>query len=1079
MTQVMKKIPAILLAGCIAALVAFAIGATGMQVSYAADQPDPSNNWHDVTLNPGDTYDTSKASANTTVHITKAGDYTLKGKSSKVRVTITSGGVRVFLADGLDLNCSALSNIGARTAPINIGLDNDPGGTITLISKKNANVFFEGYMCPGIRKEGTKTALVFETEDPDEPGTITVNSGSTDLNRDPAAIGSMYSDTGNITFNSGNIIAKIRGTNSCAAAIGSGDSFNASNITINGGNIKAYGSEEGAAIGAGADGVFTGFTVNGGTVYAESRGPDKLTHLYEAPAIGGGCYNFGSEEYPNDSNIGARDFYFNGGTVTAKSHGPAAAIGGGTNSGCSNLNFNGSTITAICDSNHDYYNGAGIGGGYGYKVSTDIKISGGLITAKGGKLAPGIGSQDSDKNIHYKPKDPDTGTISISGGTIYAGCGSGARGDIGTRKSKMIVTGGNLHALSHAGDAVNGDGDDVHRVEISFDGITDDGHAISNLGFTPKDYPYGMTDVVTLSGKLHAWLPNKDDMDLTRAYLDSNGTKQKYGGAIPFSANAGTLYPGVRITLIPNVTDYTPGSAWGIPGATALEDMIPPIFSKKGYKPGRFTKGTNKQVAEADGTLIANVADYTDEDGKWIYSASNEATLYGSLKPITYNVKFDANVPKNASTKCSGSMADQSFKYDYAQSLTKNGFELPGYSFDGWYLNPEGTGQKFNDMRPITINNQDYLAPEKDGATVTLYAKWKPKTYMITFESGEEGTPQTHQQAAIFDKPGKLDPVERFEWSIPSGYGLHGWAGQGFGSFYDDGEDFINLCQMDNGEPVLNDDGTIKGKTLIAEWVETEKIKVSITKDGVPQAGLAPYLLLIKKKEDEEPEDYRGMFKEVPSGSNITYLYDPVISGALPDGTYELWFDTKNPPDNIEEGPGEYLADSVDISYGGEYAVSTVFDYYTVGIKADPAYIAIDSVSISDAWDVLQSDENKNIFAPDGRELDIKTSMKPGYHFDGYSALGVEPIWERDDPGMENQRIRVQGTADIMAHGAPNVYTVKFDPNATSGVSGEMTDQDMVCSPISSNVSAEPSKAGTRRRTAAERVLPMASKLRT
>ena len=82
MTQVMKKIPAILLAGCIAALVAFAIGATGMQVSYAADQPDPSNNWHDVTLNPGDTYDTSKASANTTVHITKAGDYTLKGKSS-------------------------------------------------------------------------------------------------------------------------------------------------------------------------------------------------------------------------------------------------------------------------------------------------------------------------------------------------------------------------------------------------------------------------------------------------------------------------------------------------------------------------------------------------------------------------------------------------------------------------------------------------------------------------------------------------------------------------------------------------------------------------------------------------------------------------------------------------------------------------------------------------------------------------------------------------------------------------------------------------------------------------------------
>ena len=994
--------------------------------------------WHSVNMKPGDTYDVSKAKWNTTVFIKKAGDYTLKGKSEHMRVLIECGGVNLYLADGLNINCSSHSYTGSRTAAIWV---KDNGGTVKLISKKKATITLEGYMCPAIRKEGTDTKLVFETEDPNNPGTIRANSGSTDWIRNPSAIGSKENDTGNITFNSGNVIAKIRGTNSCGAAIGGAEGNSASNITVNGGHVEAYGSEEGAAIGGGAGGVFTGFYVNGGEVYAENQ--VNSLHIFEGAAIGGGVNDI-NEEDQTPGNIGAKDFYIKGGTVTAVSHGPGAAIGGGTNSGCSNINIEGGTVNATCDSKTARYEcyGAGIGGGYGYQVKTEVNISGGNVTAKGGPQAPGIGSQDSAKDYKGKDKKADTGTFRISGGTIYVGCGEGARGDIGTRDSKMIITGGNLHALSHAGDAVNGDGDAVHRVEISFDEITDDGHAISDLTFRPDGYSYGMNDVFTLSGKLHAWLPNKDDMDLTRAYLDSNGTKQKYGGAIPFSANAGTLYPGVRITLIPNVTDYTPGSAWGIPGATALEDMIPPIFSKKGYKPGRFTKGTNKQVAEADGTLIANVSGYTDANGGWIYNETNDLLLSEEIEAIKYKVKFNANVPKNASTQCSGEMANEEFTYGTSKTLPPNNFDLPGYGFDGWTSDPAGTGHKFNNRESINTTNQNYLAPDQDGAVVTLYAQWKPKEYTITFQANNSSA-ETHTQTIAFDTAGKLDPVAGFGWTIPEGNVLHGWAGQGFGSFYDDGEDFVNLCQMDNGKPVLNEDGTIKGRTLYAQWVETEMIRVSITKDGVPQEGLAPYLFLIAETDGPDPMVLRGLFKEVGSGSSLFYQYAPQDGAAIPTGTYELWFDTQTPPDDSDAGPAEYLADSVEITYGDAYAVSTVFDYHTVGIEADPAYGVIGSVAISDAAGVLQPSQNNEIFAPDGHELVIETVTNPGYHFDGYSALGVTPIWEDDDPGKAGQKIEVQGTADIMAHGAPNDYTVKFDGNG-SNVQGTMPDQDMV-----------------------------------
>ena len=82
-------------------------------------------------LSPGTTYDVSDAGWNTTVNITQAGDYYLKGQSSNVRIVVQSGGVNLYLEDGLDINCSITSNTGARTGAITV---EEQGGSFVLRS---------------------------------------------------------------------------------------------------------------------------------------------------------------------------------------------------------------------------------------------------------------------------------------------------------------------------------------------------------------------------------------------------------------------------------------------------------------------------------------------------------------------------------------------------------------------------------------------------------------------------------------------------------------------------------------------------------------------------------------------------------------------------------------------------------------------------------------------------------------------------------------------------------------------------------------------------------------------------------
>lgn len=539
------------------------------------------------------------------------------------------------------------------------------------------------------------------------------------------------------------------------------------------------------------------------------------------------------------------------------------------------------------------------------------------------------------------------------------------------------------------------------------------------------------TEVFTLSS---ITISGVDEEGLVSGHVDNvtfsaTGTSVgEYEGTITDSTNAviksgkgdnaADVTANYAITTTHGALTIEPASI----GNTTVAPMLACTYTGKPLEP--------KPQVTFRGVLLKEGVDYTLSYADNVDPGTAHVTITGkgnftdartegfTIKGLDYKVRFDSNVPATASTTCTGSMADQDFHYDEKKSLSENEYVLPGYDFVGWNTKADGKVTEYTDKAEV-----ERLV--KDGSTVTLYAQWSAKSYTITLQPGDVGG-QPHVQTAYFDQAGKLDKYSAtdFGWN-PGEKTLHGWAGAGFGSFYEDNEDFCNLC----GEP--NPDGSISDVTLTAEWVENGQIVVVVTKDGVPQGGLADHLTLVQN----------GTTFAVPvTYQSGKYVFDPENvpveenqTAQLPEGDYDLQF----------EADGYPLA-SVLITYGSTSAVGVVFDYYTVSLSKDPtpAYADLHDVQISGGAPV--ADKPNTVIALDGGKLGIQTTAHAGYHFDGYSAIGVTPIWEKDDPSKASQAIEVQGAASITAHIAANVYTVHFSANAESGVTGQMEDQDMV-----------------------------------
>jgi uncharacterized repeat protein (TIGR02543 family) len=108
---------------------------------------------------------------------------------------------------------------------------------------------------------------------------------------------------------------------------------------------------------------------------------------------------------------------------------------------------------------------------------------------------------------------------------------------------------------------------------------------------------------------------------------------------------------------------------------------------------------------------------------------TSDITLYAKSNARTYTVSYNANGG-------TGTTANSSHTYDVDRNLTANGFTYTGYTFAGWARTTTGAVEFTNSQ---SVKNLTATA----GSTITLYAKWNPITYTVTYNinNGSGTTP--------------------------------------------------------------------------------------------------------------------------------------------------------------------------------------------------------------------------------------------------------------------------------------------------------------------------------------------------
>ena len=116
---------------------------------------------------------------------------------------------------------------------------------------------------------------------------------------------------------------------------------------------------------------------------------------------------------------------------------------------------------------------------------------------------------------------------------------------------------------------------------------------------------------------------------------------------------------------------------------------------------------------------------FTEEifENEWNFSTSkvtSDTTLYAKWEANTYKVEFDA-------TTGLGAMLDQTFTYDQAQNLTLNTFVKDNFTFVGWKIALDGTGDIITDGQSV-----ENLATT---GTIKLYAQWSQDYHKVNYHA--------------------------------------------------------------------------------------------------------------------------------------------------------------------------------------------------------------------------------------------------------------------------------------------------------------------------------------------------------
>ena len=165
-------------------------------------------------------------------------------------------------------------------------------------------------------------------------------------------------------------------------------------------------------------------------------------------------------------------------------------------------------------------------------------------------------------------------------------------------------------------------------------------------------------------------------------------------------------------------------------------------------------------------------------------SSSNTLTLYAQWEAVpqyTHTLAYNANGgtnPPDSSTVTNASST-------YSMTVSSSTPTRTGYTFAGWNTNSSGTGTNYSAGNSVSVGAN---------ATVTLYAKWTPITYSITYNGNGNTGGSTASQTKTYNVAINLQN----NGFTKTGYHFTGWntASNGTGTSYSAGASYNSNANL-------------------------------------------------------------------------------------------------------------------------------------------------------------------------------------------------------------------------------------------------------------------------------------------
>ncbi|NBQ35777.1 MAG: hypothetical protein EBU16_04625, partial [Actinobacteria bacterium] len=229
----------------------------------------------------------------------------------------------------------------------------------------------------------------------------------------------------------------------------------------------------------------------------------------------------------------------------------------------------------------------------------------------------------------------------------------------------------------------------------------------------------------------------------------TNGTAYTLKATATNATGTSAVYTGGTVTSSGYVVTYNANYSGGTvtPSTATYNSGVPltlPLPVRSGYSfLGWYTESGTTNFVGSDGSN---------------YSPSGAITLYAKWEGITYAISYNGNGATGGSAPSNGTYQTGGTSYSVtanAGTLTKT-----GYTFSAWHDNPSGTGSA--------------ITSYSTSADKTLYAKWTPNTYTITYNSnsGSGTAMRATDSFTVGDSAVTLPGSNGFS---RSGYTFMGW----------------------------------------------------------------------------------------------------------------------------------------------------------------------------------------------------------------------------------------------------------------------------------------------------------------